>query len=118
MIEDELRDDVQVVLCPPFIHLPVMYSATQGSQQVSLGAQNCNEHAAGAYTGEIAANMLASIGVTYVILGHSERREYYGESNELLAKKINGGFGSRAEAHLLLRRTAASPGSRRSKTTT
>ena len=89
MIEDELRDDVRVVLCPPFIHLPVMYSATQSSAQVSLGAQNCNEHAAGAYTGEIAANMLASIGVTYVILGHSERREYYGESNELLAKKIN-----------------------------
>ena len=89
MIEDELRDDVQVVLCPPFIHLPVMYNATKGSRQVSLGAQNCNEHAAGAYTGEIAANMLASIGVTYVILGHSERREYYGESNELLAKKVN-----------------------------
>ncbi len=89
MIEAELRDDVQVVLCPPFIHLPVMHAATQGSAQVSLGAQNCNEHAAGAYTGEVAANMLASIGVTYVILGHSERREYYGESNELLAKKIN-----------------------------
>lgn len=89
MIEAELRDDVQVVLCPPFVHLPVMYNATQGSAQVSLGAQNCNEHAAGAYTGEVAANMLASIGVAYVILGHSERREYYGESNELLAKKVN-----------------------------
>ena len=89
MVADELRDDVQVVLCPPFVHLTTVQSMAKGANQVAVGAQNCNEHASGAYTGEIAANMLASIGVTYVILGHSERREYYGESNELLAKKIN-----------------------------
>ena len=89
MVADELRDDVQIVLCPPFVHLTTVLSLTKGADQVATGAQNCNEHASGAYTGEIAANMLTSVGVTYVILGHSERREYYGESNELLAKKIN-----------------------------
>ena len=89
MVADELRDDVQVVLCPPFTHLTTVQSMVKSASQVAVGAQNCNEHASGAYTGEIAANMLSSLGVTYVILGHSERREYYGESNELLAKKVN-----------------------------
>ncbi len=89
MIEDEIRDDVKIVLCPPFIHLTTLQGLLKGKNQISLGAQNCSEHASGAYTGEISAPMLQSIGVEYVILGHSERREYYGESNELLAKKLN-----------------------------
>lgn len=89
MVADELRDDVYIVLCPPFVHLTTVQRMVQGANQVTVGAQNCNEHAAGAYTGEISASMLASCEVTYVILGHSERREYYAESNELLAKKIN-----------------------------
>ena len=89
MVADELRDDVRVVLCPPFVHLTTVLSLTKGASQIAVGAQNCNEHPSGAYTGEVAANMLTSVGVSYVILGHSERREYYGESNELLAKKVN-----------------------------
>lgn len=89
MIEDELRDDIKIVLCPPFIHLATLKGMLKGKEQISLGAQTCNEHPSGAYTGEISAPMLKSIGVQYVVLGHSERREYYGESNELLAKKIN-----------------------------
>lgn len=89
MIEDELRDDVNIVLCPPFIHLTTLNGMVEGKRQVDLGAQNCNEHTSGAYTGEVSASMLKSAGVQYVILGHSERREYFGESNELLAKKIN-----------------------------
>lgn len=89
MVEDEVRDDIKIVLCPPFTHLTTVKGMLKGKDRVSLGAQNCNEHAAGAYTGEISASMLKSVGVQYVILGHSERREYYGESNELLAKKIN-----------------------------
>ena len=88
-VADELRDDVQVVLCPPFVHLTTVQNIVKAARQVALGAQNCNEHSSGAYTGEVSAGMLASAGVTYVILGHSERREYYHESNELLAKKIN-----------------------------
>lgn len=89
MVEDEVRDDVKVVLCPPFTHLVTLKGMVKGKEQIGLGAQNCNENASGAYTGEISAPMLQSIGVQYVILGHSERREYYGENNELLAKKIN-----------------------------
>ena len=89
MVADELRDDVHVVLCPPFVHLTTVQSMAKSIDQVTVGAQNCNEHPSGAYTGEISAKMLASLGIGYVILGHSERREYYGESNELLAKKIN-----------------------------
>ena len=89
MVSDELRDDVHVVLCPPFVHLTTVQSMAKSIDQVTVGAQNCNEHPSGAYTGEISAKMLASLGIHYVILGHSERREYYGESNELLAKKIN-----------------------------
>ena len=89
MVKDELRDDVQVVLCPPFINLTSVYNLIKDAPQIALGAQNCNEHASGAYTGEISAEMLSAAHATYVIIGHSERREYYHESNELLAKKIN-----------------------------
>lgn len=89
MIGDELREDIKIVMCPPFIHLTTLKGMLKGNEHISLGAQNCSEHISGAYTGEIAAPMLASIGVQYVILGHSERRELFGETNELLAKKIN-----------------------------
>lgn len=88
MAEDELQDDVQLILCPPFIHLSTLHGMLKGSS-IGLGAQNCSEHASGAYTGEIAAPMLPSIGVQYVILGHSERREYFNEGNELLARKLD-----------------------------
>ena len=54
-----------------------------------LGAQNCHQEESGAYTGEISAQMLASIPVQSVLVGHSERREYCGETNEILAKKVN-----------------------------
>lgn len=89
MVADELRNKAKIVLCPPFIHLPVLRGILKDHDTISLGAQNCSEHASGAYTGEVSAVMLQSIGVQYVILGHSERREYFSESNDLLAKKIN-----------------------------
>jgi triosephosphate isomerase len=88
MVEDEVPSDVQVVICPPFIHLTTLHAMLRGSQ-IGLGAQNCSEHESGAYTGETSAAMLLSGGVQYVILGHSERREYFNESNELLASKVN-----------------------------
>lgn len=88
MVEDELQGDVQVILCPPFIHLSTLHGMLKGSS-IGLGAQNCSEHASGAYTGETAAPMLRSVGVQYVILGHSERREYFNEGNALLAKKLD-----------------------------
>lgn len=94
MVKDELRNNVSIVLCPPFVHLTTLKGMLQQHEQISLGAQNCSEHNSGAYTGEVAAPMLASVGVQYVILGHSERRELFGESNELLAKKIDAALAS------------------------
>lgn len=78
-----------VVLCPPFLHLTMVHTLVQGAKGFSVGAQNCHQEAKGAYTGEIAAGMLKSAGIAYVILGHSERREYFGESDGLLAKKVD-----------------------------
>ena len=89
MVKDEVRDDTTVVLNPPFIHLNSIHHLVKNAPKVFLGAQNCNDHASGAYTGEVSVDMLRSVGVDYVILGHSERREYYKESNELLTKKVN-----------------------------
>jgi len=85
----EVTGDVKLVLCTPFIHLTSVKSLLSGSKNVSLGAQNCYSKDNGAYTGEISAEMLESIGTQYVILGHSERREYFGESNAMLAEKVD-----------------------------
>lgn len=88
MVEDESKGGVDVVLFPPFVHLTSVQKLVSGSAQIALGAQNCSEHEEGAYTGDISATMLASVGAKYVLVGHSERREYHGESDELLAKKV------------------------------
>jgi triosephosphate isomerase len=75
-----------VVICPPFIHLAGV-AAVLKKGKVSLGAQNCASESSGAYTGEVSAWMVKSTGAEYVILGHSERRTYYGEDDKLLNKK-------------------------------
>lgn len=87
--ENEANKEVTMVLATPFIHLTEVGALLKGSKNIFLGAQNCNDHDSGAYTGEISAAMLKSVGTKYVILGHSERREYYHENNELLAKKLD-----------------------------
>ncbi len=79
--------DVKLIVSTPFTHLTTVAAVLEGSN-VELAAQNCADQASGAYTGEVSAKMLASVPVKYVILGHSERREYYGETNEKLVKKI------------------------------
>ncbi|MFC5282889.1 triose-phosphate isomerase [Pedobacter alpinus] len=89
MVKDEVRGDQQVIVCAPYIHLHSLTALGKGYEQVSVGAQNAHQETAGAYTGEISTSMLASIGVEYVILGHSERRQYFGEDNALLAKKTD-----------------------------
>ncbi len=89
MVADEVTDDVELVLCTPYIHLSSVSKIIGDAPKVSLGAQNCNDNLKGAFTGEISVDMLKSVGVKYVILGHSERREYYQESNEFLAKKVD-----------------------------
>ena len=74
-----------VVICTPFIHLaPVAKEITT----IGLGAQNCADKVSGAYTGEVSAAMIASTGARYVIIGHSERRAYYGETNAVLKEKV------------------------------
>lgn len=79
--------EVQVIVCTPFIHITSVVGVVD-NQRVKTGAQNCAEVAKGAYTGEISAEMLKSTGAEYVILGHSERREYYGENSAILNKKL------------------------------
>ena len=78
----------EVVVCPPSVYLE-MASDYADESQLSVGAQNVSNHESGAYTGEIAAGMLASMDMDYCIVGHSERRKYYGETDVLIAEKIN-----------------------------
>jgi triosephosphate isomerase len=78
--------EVDIVVCPPFTALSEVTRAIRGSN-IGLGAQDMSEHNPGAYTGEIAAEMLKEFAVRYVILGHSERRQYYKESDELISRK-------------------------------
>jgi triosephosphate isomerase len=77
----------EVVICPPFIHLASITSVVD-SGVVKVGAQNSADKVSGAYTGEVSAAMVASTGAQYVILGHSERRAYYGETNATLKEKV------------------------------
>src|SRR6201981_3763590 len=79
--------EVDIVVCPPFTALCDVSKAILDSKNIRLGAQNMSEHNVGAYTGEIAAVMLKEFSVRYVILGHSERRQYQKESDALIAKK-------------------------------
>lgn len=78
---------VNYIVCPPYTHLSEVSKITAGTS-IKVGAQNCAEEAKGAYTGEVSAEMIASIGVNYVILGHSERRQYYGETSATLNKRM------------------------------
>ncbi len=76
-----------VVLCTPFVHLASVAEVVRGSA-LAVGAQNCADKASGAYTGEVSAAMVRSAGAEYVILGHSERREYYHETPATLREKV------------------------------
>lgn len=83
------ESDTMAILAPPFIHLSALSLTVQPKLNLRLAAQNCHQETSGAYTGEISVDMLSSVGVQYVILGHSERREYFGEDEALLAKKVD-----------------------------
>lgn len=89
MVKDEVRNDAQVILCTPSLYLLPLKKYVENTPNIALGAQNCSDKASGAFTGEISAPMLASSGINYVIIGHSERREYFAESNEVLAAKVD-----------------------------
>jgi len=79
----------KVVLCTPFPYLLPIKELLGDNKQIKVAAQNCSEHESGAYTGEVSAAMLKSMDVPYVILGHSERRQYFGEDGKLLATKVD-----------------------------
>ena len=86
-LKGEVSPSVDFIVAPPFTHLSEIVKVAKGSG-IAVGAQNCAAEAKGAYTGEVSAKMIASLGVDYVILGHSERRQYYGETSETLNKKM------------------------------
>ena len=81
---------MEVVICPPLpFVIPIIDQLRQDNRDISVGAQNCHEQVSGAYTGEVSADMLASCGVKFVIVGHSERREYFKESAHVLRQKVD-----------------------------
>ena len=89
-INDSLKAEkpnCDVVICTPFIHLASVAEVLD-AEGIALGAENCADKAKGAYTGEVSAAMVKSTGAQYVILGHSERRQYYGETAEILKEKV------------------------------
>lgn len=83
----ETAHNCDVVICVPFTHLAPIANVID-QKVLGLGAENCADHASGAYTGEVSAPMVASTGATYVILGHSERRQYYHEDSKILREKL------------------------------
>ncbi len=84
-----LQDHQQVIFAVPFPYLIMSRSEVEDENNYFVAAQNCFQKQSGAYTGEVSVEMLHSIGISYCIVGHSERREYFSESNQVLAEKIN-----------------------------
>ena len=81
------KPNCDVIICTPFIHLASVTPLVDAAK-IGVGAENCADKASGAYTGEVSAEMVASTGAKYVILGHSERRQYYHETAEILKEKV------------------------------
>jgi triosephosphate isomerase (TIM) len=93
LLRAEDHDKVETVVCPPFTALRAVQTFIEGdNSRIVLGAQNCHWEAEGAFTGEISAPMLARLKCSYVIAGHSERRQYFGETDEIVNKKAKAIF--------------------------
>jgi triosephosphate isomerase len=95
-VKDLNLDNTRVILAPTFVNLSEVVKVTEGSK-VEVAAQNMHQAKSGAYTGEISAEMLTSLGLKTVILGHSERREYFGETDEVLASKVDAALANNLE---------------------
>lgn len=85
----QLGFDQQVIFAVPFPYLIMATSVVADEHGYSISAQNCSDKKSGAYTGEVSAEMLQSVGIQYCVIGHSERREYFLENNKVLAEKVN-----------------------------
>ncbi|MCF8330955.1 MAG: triose-phosphate isomerase [Bacteroidales bacterium] len=81
--------NTSMIIMPPFTWIPAAVEMTSAEPAISIGAQNCYHEPNGAFTGEVSPEMIQSTGAEYAILGHSERRQYFKESHELLKKKVN-----------------------------
>ncbi|NVK08040.1 MAG: triose-phosphate isomerase [Tenacibaculum sp.] len=95
-VQAGLEDGTRVIIAPSFVNLESAVKNTENSV-VEVAAQNMHQSKSGAYTGEISADMLTNLGVNIVILGHSERREYFGETDELLAQKVDAALENKLE---------------------
>src|SRR5436190_9710868 len=84
-----LKEDQQVIFAVPFPYLLPAQKKIEGTTNVFIAAQNCYSKSSGAYTGEVSVEMLRSIHIQYVVIGNSERREYFQEGNQFLAEKLN-----------------------------
>lgn len=87
LVESSMNDNVDVLVCPPLTALYVVKEALNGSK-IKLGAQNMHYEKSGAYTGEVSATMLKDIGVDFCLIGHSERRKYFNETDDMVNKKL------------------------------
>ena len=96
IVAEQGAEDVVVVLGVPFTHLTKV-AETVNTERIGVASQNCAAEAKGAYTGEVSVSMIKSTGAKYVILGHSERREYFGETDALLAKKVDAALSNKME---------------------
>lgn len=84
---EQVNSEAKIIIIPPFLHLTKVKKTI--SEKIHLGAQNCSSNENGAYTGEISASMLSEIGIEYCLVGHSERRQYFNETNSTLKDKVN-----------------------------
>ena len=95
LLDPQDSERVEVVICPPFTALRSVQTVIEGDRlPFALGAQNCHSEEKGAFTGEIAPGMLAALRCTFVIVGHSERRQHFGETDDVVARKIRAVYGA------------------------
>ena len=87
------RDDVDAAVAPPYVYLEAVREVLDGSP-IKVGAQDCSDQDAGAFTGEVSSAMLADLGLDFVILGHSERRHVYGETDATVNAKVHRALGA------------------------
>ncbi len=98
--------DCDVVICTPYTDLETALSLTEGTN-IKVGAENCHWAPSGAFTGEISADMLTEMGVEYVVIGHSERRQYFGETNETVQKRVRAALSAGLKVILCVGETLA-----------